>query len=90
MCFAFFCFGGINRKHGGYEPHARVLCTLSDGYHAAGSEIAADPTGIRHQRTMGNTTGDVVTVVTGDRQGVYYSESHIPFPNTPVVRGIEA
>ena len=74
-----FCYGGVNRNHCGFEPHARVLRTLADAYHMAGFEIAPDPSGVRNHRTMEDTTGVVVSVVTGERQGVYSGESHIPF-----------
>ena len=52
-----------------FEPHARVRRTLSDGFHAAGLEMAAFLMCVRHHRTMGNTTGTVVTVVTGGHEG---------------------
>ena len=39
---------------------------------------------------MENTTGTIVTVATVEHVGVYSSGPHIPFPNTPDVRGIGA
>ena len=37
---------------------------------------------------MGGTTGAAISVATGENIGFYNVQSHIPFPNTPVVRGI--
>ena len=37
---------------------------------------------------MEDTTGAIVSVVTDVNMGFYAGESHIPFPNTPALRGI--
>ena len=34
-----FFYGGTNRNHCGFEPHARALRTMEDGYRPAGYEI---------------------------------------------------
>ena len=83
-----FCYGGFNRNHCDLEPHAHVFRTLSDAYHSAGFKIDSDPDGYRQIREIEGRTGSVVSIVTGNNQGVYAGDSHIPFPNTPVLRGI--
>ena len=77
-----FCYGGINRHHCGFAPHAQVLRTLGDAYTSAGYEINSDATGVRQFRTMEGTTGAVISVVTSENEGFYSGQSHIPFPNT--------
>ena len=83
-----FCYGCIDRRNCGFEPHAQVLRTLGDAYANAGYEINADPIGVRHQREMVNTTGAVISVVIRENEGLYSGQSRIPFPNAPVLRGI--
>ena len=83
-----FCYGGVNRNRCGFEPYSRALRTLGDVYHAAGLEISDEPIGARRRRTMGETAGAVISIATGESTGVYSRHSHIPFPNTPLVRGI--
>ena len=47
-----FCYGGINRRRCGFEPHAQGLRTIFDAYANAGYEINGGPTGVRQRRTM--------------------------------------
>ena len=79
---------GINRDRCGFGPNSRVLRTLEDGYRLAGYDIFEDTVGFRHRLTMENVTDTSATISTGEPVGVYSRQSHIPFPNTPVVRGI--
>ena len=83
-----FRYGCISLNHCGFGPHAHVLRTLADGYHAAGFEMLPGTEGARHRRTTENTTGAIISIATNELEGIYASESHLPFPNTPVVRGI--
>lgn len=83
-----FCYGGISRNHCGFEPHAQAVRTLTDRYHAAGFTMLPYPEGVRHRRTMEHTTGTIISIAISEFEGVYSAESHLPFPNTPVVRGI--
>ena len=83
-------FGGINRNHCGFESRAQALRTSGDGYHAAGLEISNGPVCVLHSRTMEGATGTVIAIATGGQVGVYPRYSHIPFPNTPALRGIGA
>ena len=83
-----FCYVGIHRSHCGFKHHAQVLSTLCDVYNNAGYEIRADPIGVQQRRSMDNTTGTAIPIVTGDAEGLYSGQSHISFPNTHVLRGI--
>ena len=83
-----FCYGCFNRNHCGFEPHARAIRTLPGAYRSAGFKIDPDPIGVRQIREIDGCTGSVVSLATGPNIGVYAGDSHIPFPNTPVLRGI--
>ena len=86
--YKMFRYGGLSRNQCGFQPHAHVVRALPNAYHSYGFEIDVGPTGYRQVRHMENTTGDVATVATGPNKGVYSGDSHIPFPNTPIIRGI--
>ena len=60
----------------GFGAHSIVLRTLSDGYNDACFEIAGDPLGVRHLRTMEETDGTIVTISTRKRVAVYSREPH--------------
>ena len=84
----FFTFGGWARSRCGSTPNARAVRTLSDAYRMAGLEIPPDPVGVVQTRTIENTTGTVISIATDPPNSVYGGDSHIPFPNAPVLRGI--
>ena len=83
-----FTFGGLTRSHCGLTPNDRAVRTLSDAYRMAGLEIAPGPIGAKQIRTVENTTWSVISIASAHPYSVYGGDSHIPFPHTPVVRGI--
>ena len=77
------CFlGGVTRQqHCKINHNATGIRTLGDCYNRAGLEIQLDPVGIRHIRTMPQTTGTIGPIQTENPESIYISSFplyHIP------------
>ena len=82
-----FFMGGTNRVHCGIHPNAMEIRTIGDHYRTAGLEIQPDPEGVRQLRTMAQTAGTVISIMTSREQAVYSQFPQSPFPNPPAVGG---
>ena len=83
-----FCLGGGARQHCNINHNAVEIRTLGDSYSRAGLGIQPGPVGIRHIRTIPQTTGAIVSIQTDDRESRFSQFPHLPFPNTGAIRGI--
>ena len=83
-----FCLGGINRVRCGIHHNAMGIRTLGDYYRTAGLEIQPGREGVRQLRTMEQTAGTVISIMTSHGRAVRSHFSHLPPPNPPVVRGM--
>ena len=72
----------------GIRPNAMEVRTLGDHYRTAGLAIQPDPEGVRQLRTMEQTAGTVISIMTSHDRAAYSQSPHLPLPNPPVVRGI--
>lgn len=81
-------YGGFARQHCGSPPMLGRYgrCRALTGWQDFGSPT--DPIGAKRTRTIADTTGTALSGALDPPYSVYGGDSHLPFPNTPAVRGI--